>query len=150
MGRRLLGLEQAEETAVLEVEDPRIDETFIRALLANGMIDSAVAVGVAGAARFPGSAEVLEAYGEALAQARAADRLTLLEVRQDWLARRLVAAQARLDSLASEGLTLGGLDVPCVDIAAIRTPVEGLRPDLWDQLILASGCQSLDVSLVSQ
>jgi hypothetical protein len=149
-GRTLLGLEQAEIAAGLELEDQRIDEVYIRALLANGMTDAAVTAGLAGASRFPGSTDVLQAYAAALAEAAAMDRLTLIGVRLDWHTRRFVSVQASLDSLAAAGLRAGALATPCEDVVGVRTPVEALRPDLWNALTRASGCDNLDVLKVSQ
>jgi hypothetical protein len=146
MGRPLLGLQQARIAMGLDLEDPRMDEVYIRALLANAMTDSAVAAGLEGAMRFPGSSDVLRAYEAALVQEAAMDRLALIGVRLDWLARRFVSVQATLDSLAAAGLRAGALAAPCEDVAGVRTPVEALRPDLWDALTRASGCSSLDVS----
>ena len=148
--RPLLGLRQAEIAMGLELEDPRIDEVLMRALLANGMVDSAVAAGLVGASRFPGSTDVLQAYAAALADAAAMDRLSLVGVRLDWHTRRFVAVQASLDSLAAAGLGAGALAAPCEDVVGIRTPVEALRPDLWDVLMRASGCDSVDALKVSQ
>jgi hypothetical protein len=148
--RPLLGLQQAEIAMGLDVDDPRIDEVYIRALLANGMTDAAVTAGLAGAGRFPGSTDVLQAYAAALADEAAMDRLTLVGVRLDWHTRRFVAVQAILDSIAEAGLQAGALAAPCEDVVGVRTPVEALRPDLWEVLTRASGCGSRDVLKVSQ
>jgi hypothetical protein len=145
-GRAWLALEQARTAAVVGLEDPRIDETLIRALLANAMVDSAVAVGAAAATRFSASPAVLTAYGAALEMTGARDRLSLLRVRLDWVERRFVSVQARLDSLAGETIARGALDVTCGDVAGVRTPVDALRADVWEALISASGCQRLSVS----
>lgn len=145
-GRPRLALEQVRSAAAVGLSDPRIDETLIRALLANGMVDSAVATGAAAAMRFPGSPEVLRAYGSALETEGAGDQLVLLRLRLEWLERRFIVVQATLDSLADEALTPGDLDVTCGDIAGVRTPIDAVRADVWDALIRASACESLEGS----
>lgn len=144
-GRSRLGLEQAAIATRLDIHDPRIDEVLVRALLANGMVDSAVAVGARAASRLPGSPEVLRSYGMALTAAGAADRLALLQVRLEWLERRFVSAQESLDSLANADMRLTGFAATCSDVAGVRTPIEALRPDLWAPLAEVTRCTSADV-----
>ncbi len=149
MGRPLLALRQAESAYLRHQDDPRVPEALVRALLANGLTDSAVAVGSAAASRLRSSAEMLRAYGDALREAGAEDRIALVSVRLDWLAGRLVDVQRRLDSLADVQVPGSGPVVTCEDLDGVRAIVAALRPDLWGPLRGESDCAEQNVTRVS-
>jgi hypothetical protein len=146
MGRPRLALEQAEIAYGRHQEDPRIPEVLVRALLANDMTDSAVAVAATGAFRLRSSLDILRAYHDALREAGAEDRLALVSVRLDWLTGRLADAQRRLDSLAGAEFPDTGLAVTCEDLDGVRAVVDALRPDIWDALSRETGCVEANVT----
>jgi hypothetical protein len=143
MGRPLLALRQAEEAFGVYQGDPRLVDALVRALLANGLTDSAVAVGSRSAAVMSGSVEVLDAYRTALSAA--GDHrwgIALLDLRADWLSGRLADAQARLDSFAS--LVDGpGFDASCADVRGSEPIVRALRPGLLGSLESLAQCENV-------
>lgn len=140
MGRPLLALRQAEEAFGVYQGDPRLVDALVRALLANGLTDSAVVVGSRSAAAISGSLDVLAAYRAALA-ARGGKPWaeSLLDLRADWLGGRFAMAQERLDSLAA-AVETAGFDVRCDDVRASEPIIRAMRPDLWEVLASRTAC----------
>jgi len=144
MRRPLLALRQAEEAFGVFQGDPRLVDALVRALVANGLTDSAVAVGSRGASIMSGSPEVLGAYRAALSAVGGHYwALALLDLRADWLAGRLAAAQSRLDSLA-RNIDRPGFDASCADVRTAEPLIRALRPDLWDPMVSGAGCNEVD------
>lgn len=145
MGRPLLALRQAEEAFGVYQGDPRLVDALVRALLANGRTDSAVAVASRSAAIMSGSVEVLGAYRAALAAAGGNPWAeALLDVRANWLAGRLAAAQAQLNTLAMR-MDTARIDLRCQDVRATEPIINAMRPDLRDGLASRAGCEGSEV-----
>ena len=132
MKRSNLAVKQGQRARILAPREPRVTEWLVKALIADGQPDAAVATALAGVVDNPVSSDWSEILAGALEKTGAPrPRRLLARAQADWLTGKAIQASAGLDSLEADlGKNRSGTVVPCLEWKAAELVLSRLRPSL--------------------